>query len=268
MSFDGSSQLWTSLLLLYAFLVVLLPQFVCGDGVGLPPYDAEYVYQTSLQPRATTSAPAPKDTCGFLSGDYDIPLTCQSSRTCARLNSFVGCCLPYNCTNIATTCRDYTSSETCDSDISSCTTTEEPPNTLDCSSRAPYCGQLLLEGGSTAWICTTKKNYIMTVLRASISITVVETGSTIMATSSAAPSAASATGRTSTATRFTPSFPATPRQPASESIGPALFGGLAIGSIATMAAVTVASILLIRHKRHTQYQSVSQSDPIRLRAGN
>ncbi|KIW79494.1 hypothetical protein Z517_06106 [Fonsecaea pedrosoi CBS 271.37] len=237
MSFDRSSQLQRSLLLFYAFLVVLLPQFVCGDGVGLPPYDAEYIYQTSLQPRATTSAPAPKDTCGFLSGDY------------------------------ATTCRDYTSSETCDPDISSCTTTEEPPNTLDCSSRAPYCGQLLLEGGSTAWICTTKKNYIMTVLRASISITVVETGSTIMATSSAAPSAASATGRTSTATRFTPSFPATPRQPASESIGPALFGGLAIGSIAIMAAVTVASILFIRHKRHTQYQSVSQSDPIRLRTG-
>ncbi|OAP64566.1 hypothetical protein AYL99_00538 [Fonsecaea erecta] len=112
----------------------------------------------------------------------------------------------------------------------------------------------------------------MTVLRASILITVVASGPTLSVSASGPPATRTSTAATTATTtaHFTPSLPAVPPLPASTSMGPTLFGGLAIGSIATMAGVTIASILFIRHKRtrRTQYQWVSQADPARLRVGN
>jgi hypothetical protein len=100
----------------------------------------------------------------------------------------------------------------------------------------------------------------MTVLRASIRITVSETqslssiASVTYSRTLGSITVPMATPETSTAEHFTPILPENPPSPASASVAPTVFGGLAIGSIVVMAIVTVSTILFTRHKRRTQYE--------------
>ncbi|KAL8912369.1 MAG: hypothetical protein Q9172_007514 [Xanthocarpia lactea] len=91
--------------------------------------------------------PPPPDWCGFISGNYDDPLTCRSTYTCVSSLGNLGCCpnsLP--CSNIYTTCLEF--GEYCGS---SC---EGNDKVLKCSiSSFPYCGTYRFSGGTRLYNC-------------------------------------------------------------------------------------------------------------------
>ncbi|KAL8800198.1 MAG: hypothetical protein Q9182_005356 [Xanthomendoza sp. 2 TL-2023] len=92
--------------------------------------------------------PPPPNWCGFITGDYNNPLTCKSPYTCVNSRSAVGCCpntLP-GCTNIYTDCRDF--GDLCEA---SC---EKDDKTLKCSESArPHCGTYQFSGGTRLYNC-------------------------------------------------------------------------------------------------------------------
>ncbi|KAL8788981.1 MAG: hypothetical protein Q9213_001390 [Squamulea squamosa] len=91
--------------------------------------------------------PPPPNWCGFVSGNYYDPLTCNSPYTCIASQYGFGCCtgtLP--CSNIYTTCKDY--GAVCDA------VCEGNEKVRKCSDSAlPYCGTYRFSGGTRLYNC-------------------------------------------------------------------------------------------------------------------
>ncbi|KAK5993168.1 hypothetical protein PT974_06596 [Cladobotryum mycophilum] len=109
-------------------------------------------------PSLTTTAPDTLDTCGFISGNPDYPLTCHPGQKCAKdpVHSLVACCwTPVSGTCVVSTrCLDQSQSQL-----------ENVFDGLDMvclDGRAPYCKTDVLSGdpelsGYSLFICDTDK---------------------------------------------------------------------------------------------------------------
>ncbi|KAI4117245.1 MAG: hypothetical protein LQ345_002479 [Seirophora villosa] len=195
--------------------------------------------------------PPPDNWCGFIEGDYDLPLTCRPSYTCVNSDTAVGCC-PNTlaaCTNIYTTCHDF--AYRCDSDC------EANDKIRKCSdSEFPYCGTYSFSIGTYLYNCEASTNLGASSVEqlADFYITAISSSFSLTSAAAAAPSATSTSLSTSSSSST------------SNSDDGGLSGdairGIAIGvSIGVCAIFMLVAIFIIRKRRANRRKRASRPNP-------
>ncbi|KEF63133.1 uncharacterized protein A1O9_01109 [Exophiala aquamarina CBS 119918] len=167
------------------------------------------------------------ETCGFIGGDPDNPVTCGSSLYCATTSTYVGCCESTNCVGLFTTCYDLLGNS-CDA---SC---QNNPENLVCPTALPYCALYNYEGGSVGYGCAQDRGFTTTVL-----LTTKQTLGQITTSSS-----------TPTTSPISTSTPSPTPEPASSgsSLGGGAIAGIVIGAVAVLAFIVFGIWFMRRRK--------------------
>ncbi|KAL8901861.1 MAG: hypothetical protein Q9207_004993 [Kuettlingeria erythrocarpa] len=233
------------------------PQGLLADaGVSPRPTDAPGIKGIPRELRRRQQDvlfPPPDNWCGFVEGDYDVPLTCPSSLTCVNSNYYVGCCSNTRaCTKIYTTCYDY--GTICDSD---CEANDRIRKCTD--SVSPFCGTYSFPIGTYLYNCeeTTNSGLPSSVKQLS-DFYETAISSSFSLTNAAVTTRPSVTYPSYTS-RYTPSSSYSYTSSGGGGLSTQAIRGIAIGvSIGVCALFILLAIFIVRRRRANRMKRASQ----------
>ncbi|KAI9819493.1 MAG: hypothetical protein M1827_006941 [Pycnora praestabilis] len=183
--------------------------------------------------------------CGWVDGNGNNTVSCNSGYTCAATSTYVGCCSTgaVGCQDLFTTCYD---TQPCDAACSANSAA------LICEGQAPYCATYQYASGSKGYGCAAMTGYNHTVLT-----TTTSGGATPFGGSSATTTSSVISSSTSISTTPTSTPSMAPMNVTSISGG--AIAGIAIGG-AVAASAVIALVWFIMRRRRVKKRQAAQAN--------